>query len=66
MSIVTMSGDRERICSSASIPSAAVPTTRYSPFDSTISAMSWRMNALSSTTSTVESWSLIQDAANEN
>src|SRR5437868_2156747 len=53
MSRVTMSGLRTRIRCRASTPSPAVPTTWNIPLDSTSSAMSFRMKALSSTTSTV-------------
>src|SRR5262249_11275793 len=52
MSRVTMSGSRAWICCSASCPLRAVPTTRNSLDAPTISAISFRMNALSSTTST--------------
>src|SRR6185437_4718982 len=52
-SIVTRSGLSECTLLSASRPLRAVPTTRKPPAPSTISATSLRMNALSSTTSTV-------------
>src|SRR5688500_18490518 len=55
MSSVTRSGSRVWIFLSASSPLRAVPTTRNSPEPSTISDTSLRMNALSSTTSTVGS-----------
>src|SRR5690348_2166094 len=48
-----MSGARAWIWRSASWPLRAVPTTRNSPEPSMISPMTRRMNALSSTTSTV-------------
>src|SRR5580698_6767867 len=54
MSSVTMSGSSAWICRSASSPSRAVPTTRNSSEAvATTSLMTRRMNALSSTTSTV-------------
>src|SRR5215207_1887006 len=49
-----MSGSRAWICRSASWPLRAVPTTRKSGDPSMISPMTRRMNALSSTTRTVE------------
>src|SRR6185503_14085523 len=52
-SSVTMSGVSAWIWRSASCPLRAVPTTRNSPEPSMISPMTRRMNALSSTTSTV-------------
>src|SRR6185312_7221340 len=52
-SMVTRSGLSECTLLSASRPLRAVPTTRKSPAPSTIAATSLRMNALSSTTSTV-------------
>src|SRR5689334_3522204 len=52
-SMVTRSGFNACTLFSASRPLRAVPTTRKSPAPSTISATSLRMNALSSTTSTV-------------
>src|SRR6185312_6415523 len=52
-SMVTRSGFNDCTLFSASRPLRAVPTTRKSPAPSTISATSLRMNALSSTTSTV-------------
>src|SRR6266550_2166593 len=59
MSRVTISGLRARIFCNASTPSPAVPITRNGPLDSTISAISLRMNALSSTTNTVAALSVI-------
>src|SRR6266446_1160934 len=59
MSRVTISGLRARIFCNASTPSPAVPITQNGPLDSTISAISLRMNALSSTTNTVAAFSVI-------
>src|SRR6266404_305724 len=59
MSRVTISGLSARIFCNASTPSPAVPITRNGPLDSTISAISLRMNALSSTTNTVAALSVI-------
>src|SRR5918998_6371852 len=53
MSSVTTSGASAWTFFSASMPLRAVPTTRNSSLDSTSSRTSLRMNALSSTTSTV-------------
>ena len=61
MSSVTMSGLSARIFSSPSMPSAALPITWKIPLDSTNSAMSLRMKALSSTTSTVVRPSIAAD-----
>src|ERR687894_3165060 len=53
MSSVTIWGSSVRTWSIASRPSRAVPTTRNSPELSTSWEITWRMNALSSTTRTV-------------
>src|SRR5687768_412477 len=53
MSSVTTSGSSACICRSASSPLRAVPTTRNSDDEATMSLTTLRMKALSSTTRTV-------------
>src|SRR5918911_1325276 len=63
MSSVTMSGSRACTFFRASSPLRAAPTTRNSPDASITSATSFRMKALSSTTSTVRAAPLEDDIA---